>query len=317
MKKLLLVLTVVAMASFLFVGCLGTGIIDNGDDNGNGDDVVVPVTMTIEDEKSIAGVTYVGCAKDVIVTFPEAVEPGYIVSVGVKEWDDEDQEYDYYCFDDAIPNTDRTIWTIDEWSCDLSDCEAICLIAWVAHPCCPGEEVALRVVTVDCDPPTLDLFVKFTDCADVCVDPDPCDPPVPGAYMEWTSRTTDICETTDCCEDDCSGDGPWSLVIDPDPCLGPCDEAPGEGCPVEGVIECGCLDYADTGEVCYYVDFSFEDNVGNALTSTWKLCFDTDSLVEFELGSRDDDGDYVAGPEIYPDADGWYQIYDDCTPILI
>ena len=339
MKKLLLVLMVVAMASFLLVGCLGNGIIDDGD--GDGDGAVVPVTMVIEDEyKSTAGVTYVGCEKDVTVTFSTAVEVDYVVYIARKIVEG-DGTITYKGVPEsepvaATPNADRTVWTVEEYEflygypCErdgfkavqnnsfLCECEPICLVALVKHPCCPGEEVALRVVTVDCDPPTLDLFVKFTDCADECVEPDPCDPPVPGAYMEWTSRTTDICETTDCCEDACSGDGPWSLVIDPDPCLGPCDEAPGEGCPVEGVIECGCLDYADTGEVCYYVDFSFEDNVGNPILSTWKLCFDTDSLVEFEVGYRDDDGDYVPGSPAYgPDADGWYQIYYSCTPILI
>jgi len=133
--------------------------------------------------------------------------------------------------------------------------------------------------------------------------------------MEWTSRTTGACETIDCCEDTCSLVNGWSLVIDPDPCEGPCDTASGEGCPVEGAIECGCLDYApDTSEnVCYYVDFSFEDNVGNAVESTWKLCFDTDSLVTFEVDY--DPGDvFSADDTLTPDADGWYQVYDmmDC-----
>ena len=321
MKKLLLVLLVVALASFLLVGCLPGTTPDDDEDEDDGDDVIVPVIMTIEDEyKSTAGVTYVGCEKDVTVTFSEAVEVDYIVYLAQKVWNESTGKYEYYPDPmlAATPNTARTVWTYEDFCFGCATegaCEPICLVAFVKHPCCPGEEVALRVVTVDCYEPTLDLFVKFTDCEDPCVEPDPCDPPVPGMYMEWTSRTTDICETTDCCEDDCSGDGPWSLVIDPDPCLGPCVEAPGEGCPVEGVIECGCLDYADTGEVCYYVDFSFEDNVGNAVESTWKLCFDTDELVEFEVGSRDDDGDYVSGSDIYPDADGWYQIYDDCTPI--
>jgi len=327
MKKLLLVLLVVALASFLLVGCLPGTTPDEDEDDG--DDVVVPVTMTIEDEyKGTAGVTYVGCFKDVTVTFPEAVEVDYVVYLAQKVWNESTGKYEYYP-DPMLattPNTARTVWTYEDFCFGCATegaCEPICLVAFVKHPCCPGEEVALRVVTVDCYEPTLDLFVKFTDCEDPCVEPDPCAPAVPGAYMEWTSRTTDVCETDDCCEDACSGDGPWSLVIDPDPCLGPCDiTATGQGCPVEGVIDCGCLVYDDPAtsvdEGIHYVDFSFEDNVGNAITSTWLLTFDTDSLVTFEVGSRDADGIYVPGSPAYgPDAGGWYQIYDDCTPILI
>jgi len=228
----------------------------------------------------------------------------------------------------AIPNADRTVWTVEEYEflygylCEgvraeqpngfVCECEPICLVALVKHPCCPGEEVALRVVTVDCYPPELDLFVKFTDCDDPCTEDDPCAPAFAGVSMEWTSRATGACETTDCCEDDCSGVNGWSLVIDPDPCEGPCDSISGTGCPVEGAIECECFAYApDTSEdVCYYVDFSFEDNVGNAVESTWKLCFDTDELIEFEKGSRDTDGDYVSGGDLTADGDGWYQVYD-------
>ena len=86
MKKLLLVLMVVAMASFLLVGCLpGIGVDGDDDGDGDGDGEVVPVTMTIEDEyKSTTGVTYVGCAKDVTVTFPTPVEVDYVVYIARK-----------------------------------------------------------------------------------------------------------------------------------------------------------------------------------------------------------------------------------------
>jgi hypothetical protein len=289
MKKLLLVLLVVTLASFLLVGCLPGTIPAEGEGEGEGE---VEVAMTIEDEYTgIGGVTFVACDKDVVVTFPTAVATDYLVYVAVKWWDEEELEYFYDCVEAATPNADRTVWTYEEYDFDdcADECEAICLVALVKHPCCPGEEAVLRVVTVDCKRPDLDLFVKFTDCEDECVEPDPCDPPVPGMYMEWTSRTSDACETLDCCEDTCSLVNGWSLVIDPDPCLGPCDTADGTGCPVEGAIECGCLDYApDTSEnVCYFVDFNFEDNVGNAVESTWKLCFDTDELLTFEKGYRD------------------------------
>ena len=265
--------------------------------------------MTFDKEyTNLGGVTFVPCGDTITVTFPTAVEVDYVVYIAERT-----AVGTYGTMYAATPNAGRTIWTLEDYPFAEADCAPICLVALVKHPCCPAVEEILRVVTVDCVAPKLDLFVKFTDCADACVIPDPCVPEFEGVSMEWTSRTSDPCETLDCCEDTCSGVNGWSLVIDPDPCLGPCDTVSGTGCPVEGVLECACLAYApDTSEdVCYYVDFSFEDNVGNAVESTWELCFDTDELLTFDVGSRDADGDYVSGSAASgPDVDGWYTIYD-------
>ena len=332
MKKLLLILLVVTLASFILVGCLPGTTPAEGEGEGEGEGEV-EVTMTIEDEYTNAGgVAFVGCAKDVTVTFPTPVAIDYIVYIARKIVDgDGTVTYKFVSEPEpvaATPNADRTVWTVEEYEflygypCEnfkveqpngfVCECEPICLVALVKHPCCPGEEVVLRVVTVDCDPPEFDLFVKFTDCEDVCVEPDPCNPPVPGMYMEWTSRNSDACETLDCCEDDCSGVNGWSLVIEPDECAGPCDTASGEGCPVEGVIECGCLAYApDTSEnVCYEIDFIFEDNVGNAVEDTWVVCLDTDEVVSFG---------FKGGGSFSVDLDGWYTVYDmmDCPELLL
>ena len=312
MKKLLLVLMLVAMASFLLVGCIGTGIIDDGD--GDGDDTVVPVTMTIEDEyKSTAGVTYVGCAKDVTVTFPTPVAVDYVVYIARKLIDG-DGTVTYKLMPDtepvaATPNTARTIWTVEDYEflygypCDGfreiqkngfgCECEPICLVALVKHPCCPGDEVALRVVTVDCEDPYADLAVTFKgDCIDPCVDPPVCPPfPVPGAYFEFSSRTAGECVTTDCCGDDCSGFASWTLVIDPDPCVPACDTVTGSACPVEGVVECGCLPYATGVAVgedlnlteTYDVTYTLLDNVGNKFEDTWTITVDTGSVVSISV----------------------------------
>ena len=306
MKKLLLVLMVVAMASFLLVGCLPGTTPDDDEDEDDGDDVIVPVTITIEDEyKSIAGVTYVGCAKDVTVTFPTPVAVDYVVYIARKIVE-EDGTVTYKIMPDpepvaATPNADRTVWTVEEYEflygypCDgfratqangfLCVCEPICLVALLKHPCCPGEEVALRVVTVDCEAPYADLAVTFKDCYDPCVDPPECPPfPVPGAYFEFSSRTAGECITTDCCGDDCSGFASWTLVIDPDPCVPACDTVPGTACPVEGVVECGCLLYATTTETLTYdVTYTLLDNVGNKFEDTWTITVDTDSVVSISV----------------------------------
>ena len=296
----------VAIASFLFVGCLPTTP-SEGEGEGEGE---VEVAMTFDKEYTNAsGVTYVSCDSDITVTFPTAVEVDYVVQIAVKIWDESAQEYTYPHIRWAEPNTDRTVWTVSSedfnWKESESPCEPVCLVALVKHPCCPGEEVVLRIVTVDCAPPVLDLFVKFTDCDDPCTEPDPCVEEFAGVSMEWTSRTTDICETEDCCMDTCSGVNGWSLVIDPDICEGPCDTVTGTGCPVEGVLGCECLAYADTGEVCYYIDFYVDDNVGNYVESEWKICLDTDEVTSVE----------IEGMPVKATPDVWYTIYGYCAEL--
>ena len=331
MKKLLLVLLTVTLASFLLVGCLpGTTPSPDGDGDGDG---AVEVTIAVENEyTNTGGVTYVPGVDKVTITFPEPVDQDYVVYVARKILEgDGTVTYKLAAEPEpvaATPNPDRTIWTVEDYlflygyPCEgvratqpngfvVCECEPICLVALVKHPCCPGEEAALRVVTVDYRPPQLDLFVKFTDCAPECPPtPGECDPdPFAGVSMEWTSRTPDACETVDCCEDTCSGPNAWSLVIDADPCAASCDEASGTGCPIEGVFECECFAYAaDSSENAFYdIDFSFEDNVGNAVTGTWILCLDTDSVVSF-----------TGTPTPEAQAEGWYQLFDneDCPEVV-
>ena len=81
------------------------------------------------------------------------------------------------------------------------------------------------------------------------------------------------------------------MVVDPDPCEGSCDIITGVGCPVEGVLGCEYLAYADTGEACYYVEFYFDDNVGNEVDSIWKICLGTDGVIDNDVGTQNEDGD--------------------------
>jgi len=308
MKKLLLVLLVVAIASFLFVGCLPvTPSEGEGEGEGEGE---VEAAITFDPEYTNAsGVTFIPCEGTVTVVTP-AVAVDYVVYVAIKMWDEADGT-SYECMTPLSPNADRTVWTLEDYNpgdcdvCEIDECEPLCVVALVKHPCCPGEEIALRIVSVDCTAPDFDLFVKFEDCDDPCDDPDPCVPEFEGVSMEWTSRTSDICETEDCCQDTCSGVNGWSLVIDPDLCEGPCDTITGVGCPIEGILGCECLAYApDTSEnACYEIEFSVEDNVGNDVTSTWTVCLDTDEVVSFER---------TGYGTMSPDSDGWYTVYKGC-----
>ena len=239
-------------------------------------DIATKITVANEYIDSFTGVTYVKGSDIVIVTFPESVGPDYIVEVAQKI---ENAGVISYVHEIAtIPNIERKVWvaTYDFTITVDNDCEAICLVVLVKHPCCPGEEVALKVLTVDYTEPYANLFVTVKDCDDLMF---------PGAYFEWTSRSTSNDITFDCCGDDCSGFAYWSIVVDHDPYLGPCDTVFGISCPLEGAIECGCLVYADseTNNVEHTIKFALVDNVGNVGESTWILTFDTDSLVSFTV----------------------------------
>ena len=321
MKKLLFVILMIIIVSFLFVGCLPVTP-SEGDGEGESEGEAEVIIEIEKEYKSPAGVTYVPCKAKVTVTFPTPVDTDYVVYIARKIVDG-DGNVEYRPIEPepipATPNADRTVWIIEEYAflygypCSDLDkdvqvqycsCEPICLIALVKHPCCPGEEVALRVVTVDCQSPILDLFVKFNDCIDSCEEPNPCNPSTPGVYMEWTSNNIGSCESTSCCDDDCSGVASWSIEINPDSCGGPCTLVTGEGCPVEGAVDCGCLTYADAGTtVVHTIIFTIVDNVGNKDTSTWELTFTSDKLSTFEFVN------YGVIPEI----EGNYQVYGECT----
>jgi len=306
MKKLLLVLLVVALASFLLVGCLGEGtVVDDDDDgDGDGDGVVEEAAITVENEYTNAGgVTFVACKNAdadpsvITVTLPTAVEVDYVVNVAVRT--DVDTYGTLY---PATPNAARTIWTVDDFPWSEAGCEPICLVALVKHPCCPGEEVALRIVTVDCTAPYADLYVTVKDCADEC-DPDAC--ATAGVYFTWTSMTAaTACDPADdCCGDACSGLASWTIEVEPDACAGPCDLVTGS-CPVVGTLDCGCLPYADSGEtvVTYNVSYTLLDNVGNEFTDDWTITLGEDSGEDITVVAGNMDGLSTLGTA--------FQVYD-------
>jgi len=311
MKKLLLVLLVVALASFLLVGCLGEGtVVDDGDEDENDDgDVAVEVTLEVENDylDPLTGKTYVNglddCLQDVIVTIPGGVDAietyeDSVVYVAVK-WYDETNDKDVFVNLQEATSTDGIVWTAEDYDfCGIveldgatliDNCESICLVALVKHPCCPGDEIVLKVVTVDGADPYADLFVTVEDCADEC-DPDPC--ATDGVYLTWTSTTaaTSCLPADDCCGDDCSGLASWTIEVEPDACAGPCDLVTGS-CPVVGTLDCGCLPYADSGEtVTYTVKYTLLDNVGNEFTEDWTIELGEDSGEDITVVAGDFSG---------------------------
>jgi hypothetical protein len=304
MKKLLLVLAVVAMASFLFVGCLPGGTTPDPDpDPDPTPDPVQAVTSVIEDQYPADVKEFIRAdLLDVTITFVIAIPTDQSVTFQAKEaWATTPKEGAEV---ELTPNTARTVWTYANYDFnntgadplglgDLDDCDEICLYVTIADCCDPLlSEVFTEVVKLDDTAPVVDLVVTFEDCADnLCADD-------PGAYFTFEPDTTgDICDPEPCCEEECSGIASWSIV-DTTLC-DPCPTVSGTGCP-EGTFDCVCLIYAGEGTETYTLEFTITDNVGNAFEDTWVIIVDTDSVVSLN--------------DVAPDGDGVVMLYENCDP---
>jgi len=291
MKKLLVLLLISVLAIFVFAGCDGFVPPAEGEGEGEGEGEEITVELkyvdpadpddTLVPSVKIGGTDYVAGEKgQIIVTFPAPVEDG-IVQADISDCTTTTAATKF-----LMPNEDKTVWTgnIDFacYSMYANPCEDdVCIEA----PCCEAvitiisgacevDECLVLPVVVDCAPPEVDLELEFYDCGDPC---DPCDVTA-GVYFEFTSDFAgDICDPDDCCEDDCSGVGDWTFVVD-DLC-NPCILAEGTGCPVEGETNCDCLPYAEEGEETYIVTFKIADLVGNEGTADLTVVLDTDSIV--------------------------------------
>ena len=285
MKKLLLVLTVVAMASFLFVGCLGTGTqVDNGDDT------VVTATVEVGDSVVLNGKTYVsGGDHEVKVTFTTAVAGNVSVVITACSGD-----YSAYkSFPEAalvnvimFPDADRKIWTGSGTFYEYNDCCAS-LIQVLAGECIADICIEFPII-VDSEGPYAELKASTIAC--------PCDT---GDQLkitsDWTVAGGECAEaTTGCCDDYCSGLASWTLDIydedpfdvccAPDPCVTAYKSCIGTACPVECLTECD-EDFFAAGDPeltkDYYVIVSMTDKVDNSTTYYGVLVVDTDSIVSF------------------------------------
>jgi len=309
MKKLLLVLLVVALASFLFVGCLGTGTQpdDDGDD-GTPPPPVQAVTIVIEDQYPAAVKEFIRAdLLDVTVTFAVAVGEDDLVRFVAKEAGvaEATAKTGVEVTLTEVAGSGRKIWEFENYDFnntgvdplglgDLADCVEICLYVTVNDCCVPDDDpdVYYEIVKLDSVAPVVIPTLIVKDC-DPCAEPDPCVPVIGGAYFTYTTVVTGgtDCDptTTDNCIDLCSGVGAWSFVVDE----GECDECPtasGTGCTVVGATDCGCLPYQTTAERAasveggtdktYILTFDVVDNVLNAQdTMTWTITVDTDEVT--------------------------------------
>ena len=313
MKKLLLVLLVVTLAAFLFVGCLPvTPSEGEGEGEGEGE---CATTVEIEGAVVVDEKTYVSGGNHAItVTFCAPVVGG--VSAYITDCSG------YYSKDDGgvvlFPNADRTVWTgsgyfgcmiingIDkEPPQQIGFCSPCCAsYVEIAAGECEDEACIKFPVIVDSCPP----FAEIEITAEACE----CE----GCEINFATIVDEFdCEDDEeCCGDDCSGLASWSVVLydgdpfdeccDPSVCEEPIGSCSGTACPIECTTEC-------LTEGTYYAIITLVDNVG--LEEVY--------YAEIVLGA-DCDIDVTEGWEIGPpDCVNWdgetTDTIGNCYPICI
>jgi len=257
MKKLLLVLLVVALASFLFVGCLPvTPSEGEGEGEGEGE---CEVTVEVDGAVVVDGKTYLSRGTHTItVTFCAPVVgwvSGYITYC-TGDYSKENKRGNGSGTEVVLfPNEDRTVWT---GSGSFNDSASCCCASYVEIYAgeCEDEACIWFPVIVDCGDP----FAEIEITAEAC-ECEGCE-----ITFESIAESFDCEADEECCGDTCSGLASWSVVLydgdpfdeccDPSICEEPIGSCSGTACPIECSTEC-------LGEGTYYAVITLVDNVGN------------------------------------------------------
>jgi hypothetical protein len=270
MKKLLLVLMVVAIAAFLLVGCI-PGVTPTPTPTPTPGVEICP-TVSVTSQAAVGGKTYIKGGKQTItVTFavptaPVSVYVGPSISskalpVGVPE---EAAEVVMHTTDNKV-YTGTYIFT--------GDCDEDYIYVLTCDTCSPCK----YPYTVDTDKP-------FIGQVEICVEDCTC----AGCGITFTSGKTpdcDPCDPTVYCGDCCSGFASWSVQIynkNPfdvccdTPCVEPIDEGTGT-CQVDFTTTCLEESSATPGERTVYALVTTFDNVGNKTKMLTTVTVDPDS----------------------------------------
>jgi len=276
MKKLLFVLLVVALASFLVVGCMPVTP-GEGEGEGEGEAEICP-TVAVESQVAVGGFTYIkgGTAQTITVTFAVPTEP-VSVYVGLP------------CNEKALPegvpddSAEVIMYTTDNLTYTgtytfSGDCCEGYIYVLTCDTCAPCKYPYI----VDSEPP----YATIEVCIDACV----CE----GCELSFTSTITEDCVDEVNCDDDCSGFASWSIDIYDDdpfdecceiPCAEPIDSGSGTACPVSWTTT-ECFETGDT----VYVVVTLVDNVGNDTKFGGSLTgFNSDTCDAVTLTSWPDD----------------------------
>src|SRR5665648_486445 len=251
MKKLLLVLLVVALAAFLLVGCNPV----TPPVEGEGEGEVEGVTVAIADSAKVGDYTYVSAGShDITVTFPTPVAG--LVSASISPCSG-DYTKAFIAGGSSVvlfPDATRKIWTgSGTFTASASDCCAS-YVEVVSGECTDTVCIAFPVI-VDGGRPYALIEVDVANCE--------CD----GCAINFSSTSTDpdCAESELCCGDDCSGLASWSINLydaypfdvccDPTVCEEPIGTGSGIDCPIDFTTVC-----LTAGT--YWAVISLVDNVG-------------------------------------------------------
>jgi hypothetical protein len=293
MKKLLLVLMVVALAAFLLVGCIP---VTPGEGEGEGEgEVEICPTVAVSGQAVVGGKTYIkgGEEQTITVTFavptaPVSVYVGDILKI---------TELDLLPGDEVVMHTtDNKVYTgtftfggtCDEGYIYVDTCDTC---AYCKYP-----------YTVD--------SVKPHAKIEVCIDGCTCG----GCNISFTSTTTGVCTDTVNCGDACSGLASWAInIYATNPfdeccdasCETPIDYGSGTACPISWTTTEECFDSTDT----VYVVVDLVDNVGNEIKYGQILThFNEDTCDEVTLTQ------WTVVPTCLPDTTDWNLCDDNHLP---
>ena len=233
MKKLLLVLMVVALASFLFVGCVPT-VVDDGDDVvDDGTVVAMCPTVSVATEVEISGVKYIkGGSRVITVTFTVPTEPVSVyVGNDLKVAPTTSTEVVMYA------NADKTVYTgTTAFSTTVGD---DCNEAYIYVDTCLECDFCKFPYTVDNQGPCSSIKIyeyPTTGCS--------CG----GLNLRFvTPSAASECVITSYCGDYCSGldtytvdlysANPFGTCCDI-PCISPKATCSGTGCDIDCTLSC-------------------------------------------------------------------------------
>jgi len=281
MKKLLLVLLVVALASFLFVGCLPTTPSEGeGEGEGEGEAEICP-TVSVATEVEISGTKYINNGTRVItVTFAEATEP-VSVYVGAKLDGDTSTKGNPV----GVPDTAQEVVLSADASKKVytgkfkfqgdADCESAYIYVVTCATCAPCK----YPYTVDNAGPCSKLNLKQYPSA-VCS----CGGInlrfyTPSAAAEcFSSFCGDSCSGLDTYTVDLYKTNPFDTCCDV-PCASPIDSCSGTGCDIDCTIPCFDLtDYTNNPTMDLYMVATLLDKVGNKTRYYAKINVDSTSI---------------------------------------
>ena len=279
MKKLLFVLLIVALASYLFVGCLPVTPDDGGEGEGE-DEVVEGVTVAIADSAKVGDYTYVSAGShDITVTFPTPVAG--LVSASISPCSG-DYTKDFIANGSSVvlfPDATRKIWTgSGTFTASASDCCAS-YVEVNSGECSEVVCIAFPVI-VDGEAPEATVEICLVDCE--CA----------GCEIVFSSHTNEEECLPDevICGDDCSGLASWAIdIYDRYPfdecCEVPCYE-PIESdsglCPIDFTTTCLADLVADDFDTFYAV-VTLVDNVGNDRRFGATITFNPDICNEITV----------------------------------